>query len=228
MVEQLFEYTEDDLKFYHLCNTVGKLSTCLDKQVGTVIVDRDTELMSVGFNHVKQCNGLCDKTCRVVHSEAYAVARLNPGITPFRAYVNLFPCLNCQNIMSNAGIQEVYVFGAQGNKAYEKRAGLRIYLLPNLPKLLTEYNGPRNTRAVVQGECAELITAISNYDARHDRNETKAEQRTEVLKEFVDIRLQSYTLQESLPMPELSVLEFQKWNKLIAKFKSIFFPGIDL
>lgn len=228
MIEQLYHYEELDLHYYHICHNISRLSSCLDKQVGAVLVDSDLLPLSFGFNNVKQCNASCDKTCRVIHAEAFALTRLAMGVTPYRAYINLFPCENCQLIMSMAGVREVYVFGARGNKLYSSAAGLKIYLLPDLPKLLTEYNGDRNTRAVVQGECAELITAISNFDARGDREESKAEQREEVVKEYIDVRLQGYTLQRSMPMPELNGLETKKWNKLLAKFKPMFFPNKEI
>ena len=64
--------------------------------------------------------------------------------------------------------------------------------------------------------------------ARGDREESKAEQREEVVKEYIDVRLQGYTLQRSMPMPELNGLETKKWNKLLAKFKPMFFPDKEI
>lgn len=232
MILQRFEYTEEELKLYHLCHTLGQLSSCKDKQVGAIVVAYDGR-MGMGYNKVHVCNGLCDKSCDVTHAEDMALdtfCELEGFLKKSTVYINLFPCLRCQVLMEMVEVDRVVVFGARGNKPvnpYWTHIG-KIELLPDLPKLLLSYNGPRNQRQVVQGELAELITAISDHDSRTDRAEVKEVLYEAILSEAVDVKLQLQALALSFERNTEKPLEMLKWNKLIAEFKDKFFPNKDL
>lgn len=226
MITQKYSYDEQDFSAYYLCKAIGSFSTCGHKKVGTVLFDELNRVVGVGYNRVYDCNHLCNKTCGVRHSEIVALD--NVARSPTLAYLNLFPCIACQRALSAAGVELVKVFGAQGNKPYDKLANLKIQLIPDLPKKLVEYNGALASRQVVQGECAELITAISDLDSRKDRTETLPERIDHVFEEAIDVKLQLQVLDVTLDYTHFFSVELAKWNKLLAKFRYIFFPDKDL
>lgn len=229
MIVQRYEYTEEELKLYHLCHTLGSFSTCKDKQVGAVIRTLNNRL-TVGYNRVINCNMQCDKTCNVIHAEEMALMAPDEELTGATAYISLFPCLRCQTLIMLAGIKKVVVFGVQGLKQckeYWREEGT-IELLPDVPRLLLSYNGPRSQSQVIQGELAELITALSNYFAREDRPESKMAQLQEIGAEVIDVKLQLAVLAQIIGLEAQMPKEHDKWNKLIAKFEDKFFPNKDL
>lgn len=227
MIVQRMMYNAEDYRMLQVCQAVAGMSTCHHKQVGAIIVQGQA-IESVGFNRVLQCNDLHDKTCIVKHAEVEALSKAKYTYGAI-CYVNLFPCLKCQEALMQAGIDALVVFGEQGNKPLHPDWGNRpIYLLPPLPSLLLSYNGERNQHQVVQGELAELITAISNYDARSDRKESKDEQKQALIGEMADVQLQLQILALSLEGGPTDEDHAYKYRKLLKKFGPIFFPGKEL
>jgi len=227
VIIQMKSYSAGEYRMLQLCQAVAAMSTCTHKQVGAVLVQNGT-VESVGFNRVLKCNDRHNKTCNVKHAEIEALskAKYTQGAI---LYVNLFPCLKCQEALLQAGIDALVVFGEQGNKPLHPDWGNRpIYLMAPLPSLLLAYNGERNQHQVVQGELAELITAISNYDARLDRAESKDEQRRALIGEMVDVQLQLQILALTIDRGPTDEDHAHKYSKLLMKFSPIFFPGKEL
>lgn len=223
MLIQRYEYTAQDYNMYLLTRDLGRMTKCTHKQVGCVILGT-TGICGVGYNTVHECNLQCNKTCKVLHAERAALMNGVVGMAG-TAYVNLFPCLECQAALAHAGIQTIVVFGEQGNKELGPFYGgaRNIEMLPDLPSLLVKMNGEKRVRQIVQGEAAELITAISNYDARDDRPESRGQLLDDVYGEIVDVELQLLNLKQTLPPDLAGPKDFKKWNKLIAKFQDKFF-----
>jgi len=227
VIVQLQKYCAEDYRMLQLCQAVAAMSTCTHKQVGAVIVNK-ASILGIGYNTVLRCNDRHDKTCLVEHAERVALdkTKYTDGAI---CYVNLFPCLACQEALASAGIDAIVVFGEQGNKLVHPSWGDRpIYLMPPLPSLLLAYNGERNQHQVVQGELAELITAISNYDARLDRAESKDEQKQALVGEMVDVQLQLQILALTIDRGPTDEDHAHKYSKLLMKFSPIFFPGKEL
>lgn len=231
MTKQNKHYTQQDYKIYQLCSSLGSMSTCKDKQVGAVIVDEKGLIVGSGYNMPHHCNNLCNKTCSAIHAEFMAIGQLPirdsvlfPG--SYTAYINLYPCKNCQESMRNRGITTVKVFGIQGNK-WDYNI-LDIELIPDLPSLLLSMNGPSRCRQIMGGEMAELITAISNLDARDDRPETRDKLIQDMIDEYVDVQLQLQIFPKGIRPYQENGEGMAKWNKLLDKFWSKFFTDIDL
>lgn len=233
MLKKTLSYTSTDMLAYNLCHSLGQFSTCEDKQVGAILFSPSAGILGSGFNLPVECNHKCDHSCNVQHAEDMAVSSIYccmPEDTV--SYVNLFPCLSCQTLLYNLGIKEVRVFGEQGNKElyplFAKNKEQHIVMLPALPSLLLKMNGEKKQRQIVQGELAELITAISNIDSRDDRPESRMVLLSNLLDEIVDVELQLLVLKQSLSILPYSNSMMKKWSKLVAKFKDKFFPSKDL
>lgn len=228
MVVQKNVYSEEEYAYYMLAKGISRLSSCIDKQVGAVCVNAGT--VTLGYNKITTCNNLCNKTCKATHAEIDVLRGVSFVYSTAVLYLNLFPCENCQKEAWLRGIRKIVVFGEQGNKKvieeFENTSAI-IELLPPLPKLLVNMNGSDLQMKIVQGELAELITAISNF-SRVDRAESKEQLTQEVIGEITDVKLQLETLEHILGLKSWSCEEYHKWNKLLNKFGPKFFPGKEL
>ena len=115
--------------FALLAHLVAQRSTCLRRQVGAVIVDRDWRIVSTGFNGapagVKHCldmgcprknfpSGQMLHLCLATHAEANAIAnaaRQGHRVNGARIFCSILPCQECLKLLINAGIKEVYYLG---------------------------------------------------------------------------------------------------------------------
>lgn len=194
--------TKFDLNMYFILNTVKMLSRCKDRQVAAISV-YDNSIIGLSWNKPFNCNGLCNHTCRAMHAET----GLNL-VKGCNVYLNLFPCENCQRIMSEHGVKHVIVFGEQ-HKQIVPDTTFDILCLPNITSYLLKYNGQDKQRLIEAGECGELITAIAD-SARTDR-----EQKTrDIVSEEVDVMLQ-LMINSS---PEFADMFRDKIEKLTKKF----------
>lgn len=170
---------------FHFINQVKGQSRCLDRQVACVITDENLDMLSYGVNKVIKCDQNCrdkeNRTCLTVHAEIVAIDNLRGSDFEARyAYLNLFPCVPCQEALS-AFIKEIVVFGPR----HKNQVFPFIRLEGDLHRDLLDRNGEKTQLAVVQGELAELITAISDYFHRPN----KGTRLTDVLGEIVDVEL---------------------------------------
>jgi dCMP deaminase len=96
---------------------IAKQSTCLDKQVGCIIVDKFGYIISTGYNGSPRgfthCSdiGYCAKErkkhCVAVHAEINAVIQCN--ITKiYTIYCTLSPCHDCLKILLNTPCKKIY------------------------------------------------------------------------------------------------------------------------
>lgn len=194
--------TKVDLNMYFILNTVKMLSRCKDKQVAAISV-YDNAIIGLSWNKPILCNGRCNHKCSVIHAEEGL--NLIEGCT---VYLNLFPCENCQRVMSERGIKHVIVFGEQ-HKSIVPDTTFDIVCLPNIASYLLKYNGQDKQRLIEAGECGELITAIV------DSTRTDREQETrDIVSEEVDVMLQLMINSR----PEFAGMFRDKIKKLTKKF----------
>lgn len=112
--------------FVNVCIETSKLSTCVSKQVGAVLV-RDKRIIAIGYNGVPSghmhCNEIFnqDNFDRDAHSEwskthefhaeenVFAFC-LREGISTKDAtlFISLSPCSTCAKLILNSGIKAVY------------------------------------------------------------------------------------------------------------------------
>lgn len=139
-----------DEYFMQMATLAGSRSTCLSRQVGSVIV-KDKHIISTGYNGaasgVKHCSelggcirrakpnyksGAYLEICPASHSEQNAIAfAARHGISTLGAtiYVNTFPCKDCMNSIINSGIKKIVFEGeydAELSKNIVEQAGIEV------------------------------------------------------------------------------------------------------
>lgn len=155
----------------HLLNRLKEQSTCLDKQVACIIVDSNYNILSTGINTIITCDENChdkkERICSTIHAEIIACTNMNTlnRIKARTAYINLFPCIPCQHTLKN-WVHEIVVFGPK----HKEQEFKNIRLERNLYADLLESNKQAKQLSVAQGELCELVTAISDYFYRPEKN----------------------------------------------------------
>lgn len=104
--------------FLRIAETVSEQSTCLDKNVGCVIVSQDNQIISCGYNgapsKIEDCRakGVCAKAiytpCLATHAEINALIKAGERAKGGKLFVTLEPCFECAKALINAGIKEVW------------------------------------------------------------------------------------------------------------------------
>lgn len=102
--------------FMAIARVVATRSTCLDKQVGCILVDQDMHVISCGYNgapaKAAHCTdlGTCAKDmgepCRAQHAEINALMHMTGR--PVLCYCTLEPCEGCAKMLRNAGVEAVF------------------------------------------------------------------------------------------------------------------------
>ena len=155
----------------HLLNKLKEQSACIDKQVACVITDKDHNILSVGINKIINCNKDCydkeNRICETIHAEIMACTNMSTlnRIKAKTAYINLFPCITCQRTLKN-WVHEIVVFGPK----HKEQEFKNIRLERNLYADLLNSNKQAKQLSVAQGELCELVTAISDYFYRPEKN----------------------------------------------------------
>lgn len=163
---KLFEFN-----IMHILNKLKEQSACLDKQVACIITNKYGSIISIGVNQIITCDKNCHdkekRICETIHAEIIACNHLTPldHTQAATAYLNLFPCVPCQQVLSN-WVSEIVVFGPQHKDQWFPN----IRLEQNLFQTMLDHNKKDKQLSVAQGELAELITAISDYFYRPDKN----------------------------------------------------------
>lgn len=114
-----------DATWYAVAETVAKRGTCTRKQVGACIIDADGVIVSTGYNgaprglpHCLEVGCINDtedhaRCKRAVHAEANAIIQGGQyDCQDATLYVTTFPCIECAQLIINAGISRV-VFGGE-------------------------------------------------------------------------------------------------------------------
>ena len=114
-----------DEYFMTVAKAVATRSTCLDKQVGCVLVDRGNNIIATGYNGFpKGLGNCCDKQwcakergleCIAVHAEQNALLRANADVIK-TCYCTLEPCLDCGKMLLNTSCERV-VFLLESRKS---------------------------------------------------------------------------------------------------------------
>jgi len=109
-----------------ICLETSKLSTCVSKQVGAILV-KDTRIIAIGYNGVaskaKHCNQIYKKEnfdrekhhiwskLNEYHAEENLLLfclRNGINITDSILITSLSPCINCAKLIANSGIKTIY------------------------------------------------------------------------------------------------------------------------
>lgn len=104
-----------DAVWLAVANTVAQRGTCPRRRVGAVLVDRDNQIISTGYNgaprglpHCREAGCLLDEQgrCkRTAHAEANALLQAGRSRTVGATlYSTDFPCSECANLIIQAGV----------------------------------------------------------------------------------------------------------------------------
>ena len=124
-----------DEYFLEIANVAKKRSTCLRRQVGSVIT-RDNRILATGYNGVPTGIKHCDEVgclrdklnipsgerhelCRGSHAEQNAIvnaANFGISLKDSTLYVTVQPCMYCTKMIINAGITRVVYEGNYPDK----------------------------------------------------------------------------------------------------------------
>lgn len=106
----------DQQNILYMLNYLREQSECIDKQVSCIITDEDDNIASMGWNQIINCDKNChdkeNRICLTEHAEIIALRAIpeNWEIEPYKAYVSLFPCKDCQEMLQLHGIKEIISF----------------------------------------------------------------------------------------------------------------------
>lgn len=103
--------------FMQIARVVATRSTCLDKQVGCVLVDDEMHILACGYNGAPRKAGHCidvgtchketNGNCIALHAEVNALEHCQND-RPLICYCTLEPCKDCAKLLRNAGVEIVY------------------------------------------------------------------------------------------------------------------------
>ncbi len=119
-----------DIYFLDIAHLVATRSTCLRRQVGTVVV-KNKQILATGYNGAPMGITHCDETgclreklrvpsgqrhelCRALHAEQNAflqAARHGVNLDGATLYITVQPCAICAKMIINAGIKKVVIDG---------------------------------------------------------------------------------------------------------------------
>ena len=130
--------------FFKIASVISEQSRCQRAKVGCVLV-RDKRIVSVGYNGVmrgtnKHCDdGGCilDHTgshCISLHAEANSIAsaaQIGVSTEKTTAVVTLEPCINCVQLLVNAGVNKIYF-----NRYYKPKGENKYFSDKTLLELL--------------------------------------------------------------------------------------------
>ena len=169
------ELNEHDVEMFVTLNNLKHLSRCIDKQVVCIITDEDYNVLSVGINTIEACDQNCDdkehRLCVVRHAEVVAVDNLSNlnRQRAARAYVSLFPCAPCQDVLSPL-VDEIVTFGM----AHKKWTSDKVVVFPHLTYKLIEagigktetYPNDDSAQALDREVTGDILT-VSAHSADH-------------------------------------------------------------
>jgi len=122
--------------FLQVAEAVATRSTCLDKQVGCVLVDKDFRIIATGYNGTPSglqncCDlGFCSKNqshkigeCLALHAEQNALLSCNTRDV-VTCYCTLEPCKQCTLMLMNSGCKQIYYI----HKTNPKKSGEALFI----------------------------------------------------------------------------------------------------
>jgi len=205
MIQRRNKLSPFEVAVYELLETARTFSTCEDKQVAALCAN-GTDILSVAWNKPNHlCKMNCDAVDKVCATHAEIVLTVTAGST---VYLSLFPCVPCQMSLFSRGVKYIYVFGEQ----HKDDCGLlQITLLPNMAKVLTDFNGKDHQLSVIMGEMAELTVELCNSQRKDTRT-------TNITDELIDVELQMHCLRALDSTAEGHDCKTKKYNQLITKY----------
>ena len=119
-----------DWLWMQVAHLVKLRGTCPRRRVGAVIVNSEFQIISTGYNgspkglphctdvgcRIEHETGRCKRT---VHAEQNALLQAGPRAVGGILYVTDFPCLECANQISNAGIRAVWFSSPYQTQAHK-------------------------------------------------------------------------------------------------------------
>jgi dCMP deaminase len=106
-----------DIYYMNIAIAVATKSTCLDKQVGAIVVSPEGKVIATGYNGapcgIEHCTTTdnClkkeNQPCIAVHAEANAIVQATQSLKGSTIYVTHSPCLECTKLIINAGIDRI-------------------------------------------------------------------------------------------------------------------------
>lgn len=130
-----------DTAYMRMASEWAKLSHCVRKQVGALIV-KDRMIIADGFNGTPTgFSNVCETDdgethWYVLHAEANAItklARSNNSSVGATLYITLSPCRECAKLIHQAGIQRVVFRDAYKESQgldFLVKAGVKVFELP--------------------------------------------------------------------------------------------------
>ena len=116
-----------DKAYLLIAHVLASRSTCLDKQVGCVIVNKQNEVIATGYNGasrgVEHCIdlGYCKKErsgnsndCPSAHAEQNALLQCRVPEQIYTIYTTLSPCISCIRMIMNTSCERI-VFSEEHN-----------------------------------------------------------------------------------------------------------------
>ena len=121
-----------DKAFLQVAEAMAQRSTCLDKQVGCVIVNAANEIIATGYNGSPRGEehcidiGYCIKDtfedpnlCPSAHAEQNALLQCRVPEQIHTIYLTLSPCISCIRIIMNTSCKRI-VFQNEHKHTYAK------------------------------------------------------------------------------------------------------------
>lgn len=123
--------------FIDMLKLVASRSTCIRRQVGAIITDKEAHVLSTGYNGVPRafehcidvpCRGANDSPgntlhCEAVHAEQNALLQCINLRDASVMYCNCTPCFVCAKMLANTNIQYIVCI-----EEYADKRGLDILL----------------------------------------------------------------------------------------------------
>jgi len=103
--------------FMGIARVVSSRSTCCRLNVGAVLVDRERQILSIGYNGSAPGEAHCDgvpcryftpQGCKVIHAEVNAIAHAHDIPHHSSLYVTHSPCLDCAARLAGLSISAIY------------------------------------------------------------------------------------------------------------------------
>lgn len=220
-------------KYIHIYTILEQLkqqSECIDKQVACIITNKEYNILGYGINEIMKCNKNChdkeNRLCNVLHAEVVAISQMDDYILKndaYYAFINLFPCVNCQLILAKTNIKKIICFNTQ----HKKQVFEDIEIVENLGDELLIANGEEKQLFVIIGELGELITEICDYfNDRVFKKKNKCIEK--VIDEIIDVELMIGQLKRIIFHKDnefynkLRKMRIEKHLKLHDKLKSFY------
>ena len=109
-----------DEVYLRMAEALAWRSTCLDKQVGCIIINKKNEIIATGYNGAPRgwvhCidTGIClvekfgsKNRCPSAHAEQNALMQCRVPEQIHTIYVTLSPCINCIRIINNTPCKRI-------------------------------------------------------------------------------------------------------------------------